>query len=218
MNDRPSQQHEDNFPDKELADLWNRQETTMASTANSAQLAQLAASTRAGHRSAQNALIWLNMREVGVALMLCVYFAYLGIVEAAVLYASSLLMLGIAVVLIGSTIRQNKVEEQFDDTTLRGSIGKALSQARHRLTMYRSAGWWYVAPLAAAFGIFCASAIAEDPNGAKPSDAVVIAIAVALLAVLVWWTRRIALTKWQPEVDRLEALMADLDNVPGRHT
>ncbi len=77
--------------------------------------------------------------------------------------------------------------------------------------MYRNAGWWYLSPLAAATAILYTFAIVDDPNGAKASDAVAITLLAVLFAGVLWWTRWTALTKWQPEVERFEALLGELD-------
>lgn len=220
MNRDPSKPSEDNFadhfpdnfPDEELAELWNRQETPMANTADFGDMTKLAASVRADHHAAQRSLLWLNVREVIPATLVGAYFAFLGTVEesASVLYLSSLLCFGVAAVLVWSTVRQHQMEQHFD-TTLRGSVERSLSQARHRFRMYRTAGWWYVAPFGLAVAILYAWAVVDDPNGAKPSDAIAILFTLAILALLVWWNRRVAFTKWQPEVERFEAMLADLD-------
>ena len=196
----------------ELADLWKQQETPMTHAANPGDVATLAASIKADHHAAQKALFWLTIREVIPVALLGVWFAFLGATEDSgwPIYLSSLLCLVIAVVLVGSTVRQHQMEQDFD-TTLRGSIHRSLSQAQHRVRMYRTAGWWYVAPLAVAMGILFWLAIVEDPNGANPGDAIAISLLLTFFIGLVWWTRRIASTKWQPEVERFEAMLADFD-------
>lgn len=205
--------NEEHFPDKELAELWKRQETPMAHAVNLDEVAKLATSVKAKHQAAQRSLLWLNIREVIPAVFLTGLFTVIATVEdsAWVLYLAALLCLSVAVSLVGTTIRQNQAEQHFD-TTLRGTIERSLSQAQHRFTMYRTAGWWYVVPLASAVGIFYAWAVFDSPDGAKPSDAIVIVLMLGLFAIVAWWNRRIAFAKWQPEVERLETMLSDMSD------
>ena len=202
---------DDSFPDRELAELWKQQETPMSHTADPRQLERLAASIRDGHRTEQMRLIWLSVREGIPLAILVVYFGYLAVADTPLMFVSMLLCLGIAGFFAGSSIRQHKIEQRFD-TTLRGSIERSVSQARHRLWMYQNSGWWYFAPLVLAFALLVGWAIVDDPNGAKPSDAPVIACMGAVFGGLYWWARRVAASKWRPEVERLEALLADLQS------
>lgn len=210
MSDPAPRNHESPFPDKELADLWKQQETPMAHTTDPRDLTQLAATVKADHRTEQARLLWLNIREVAATALMFVFFGYLGLTESTVLLAPALFCLGAGLFLVGSSVRQHKIEQRFDKT-LRGSIQRSLSQAQHRFWMYRNASWWYIGPVAAAFAILYTWAIVDDPNGAKPGDAVVITLLAALFAGLHWWTRRTARTKWQPEIERYEALLVELD-------
>ncbi len=210
MNDQPSN---NNFPDKELADLWKRQETPMANTANPLELAQLTTEIKAHHRKEQVRLLWLNIREIAATVLATAFFAYLAVVEDAgrtLLIFASLMCAGIGVFLGVTSLRQRTLEQQFDET-LRGSIEKSLSQAQHRFRMYRSSWLWYFTPLAVSMAILFAVSIYNDPNGAKPSDAIVIVLIAVLLFATYLFNRRIAFKKWKPEIDRFEALLADLD-------
>jgi hypothetical protein len=210
MSGHAFEDNETPFPEKALADLWNRQETPMT-TADPRDREQLLASLEAGHRTEQIRLLWLNVRE-GLPIALCLaFFAYLGATENRLLYISALLSLAIGLFLVGSSVRQHKIEQRFD-ATLRGSITRSLSQARHRRWMYHNAGWWYIAPLAVATAILYTWAIVDDPNGAKFGDAVVITLIAAVYLGLSKWTSRVAVTKWQPEVERFEALLAELED------
>lgn len=204
---------DDDFPDSfhngELAELWKQQEKPMAHTADPRELERLAASVRDGHRTEQMRLIWLSVREGIPLAILVVYFGYLAVADTPLMFVSMLLCLGIAVYFARSSIRQHQSEQRFD-TTLRGSIERSLSQARHRSWMYQNCGWWYFAPLVLAFGLLVGWAIVDDPNGAKLSDAFVIPFMGAIFGGMYWWARRVAATKWRPEVERLEALLADL--------
>lgn len=202
---------DDGFPNEELVELWKQQETPMSHTADPRQLERLAASIRDGYRTEQMRLIWLSVREGIPLAILVAYFGYLAVIDTPVMIVSLLLCLGIAVFFAGSSIRQHKSEQRFD-TTLRGSIERSLSQARHRLWMYQNSGWWYFAPLVLAFALLVGWAIVDDPNGAKPSDAFVVAFMGSVFGGIYWWARRVAATKWRPEVERLEALLADLQS------
>lgn len=210
MSDHPLEANDNPFADKALAELWKKQEKPMTRTADSRELEQLVASIEADHRAEQIRLLWLNVREGLPVALAFVFFSYLGVTESRLLFSSALLSLGIGLFLVGSSVRQYKAEQRFD-STLRGSIDRSLSQARHRHWMYDNAVWWYIVPLAIATAVLYASAIANDPNGAKAGDAVVITLLAALFACLYLWSSRVAVTKWQPEVERLEALLAEME-------
>lgn len=211
MSDESSNTNEDHFPDTELAELWKRQETPMAHAADPRELTELVALIKNTHRSEQVRLLWLNVREIVGIIVLTVFYGYWAVTEesGALLYISSLLCLGAGLFLSGSTVRQHRIEQHFD-STVRGSIERSLSQAQHRFWMFRNIGWWYFGPLAAAAGIFYGWVASQDSNGANVGDAVVVGLIAAFFAGLSWWNRRIAFTKWQPEVERYKALLADL--------
>lgn len=202
--------NEEHFPDKELAELWKRQETPMASMANPV---ELAASIKAEHRREQTRMIILNVRELIPSLFLFGFFGWIGLTEDSgrlALFASALLSIGVGLFLLGSSIRQHHSEQQFD-TTLRGSIERSLSQARHRFRMYRTCGWWYFLPLYVAACIFGAWVVlVDDPNGAKVGDGVGMVLMALLFVGGYLLNRRIAFKKWKPEVERFEALLAEM--------
>lgn len=184
----------------------------MANTADPRELAKLASSIKADHKSEQIRLIWLNFREGIPSLLLTVFFGSFGFSDEPrrwVYFVAAVLCLSVGLFLVGSSIRQHKIEKQFEDT-FRGSIEKSLSQARHRAWMYRNTIWWYFAPLYVGVCIFYAQVVANDPNGAKPGDGIALALTTLLFAGGYWLNRRLSVKKWQTEVERFEALLTDL--------
>ncbi len=210
MNDQ-NDGHEPAFPDPELTNLWNQQETPMSQATLPHELTKLAAGIKADHRSKQLRLAWINVREIVPIALFTAFFIYLGVVDDPGLFVSAALCAGIGGFMVWSSLRQRRIEQQFDTSSVRQTIERSLSQARFHNWMYRNLAVWYCGPLLVALAILYIGTIRDDPNGAKLGDLFVAAWFIAVPVGLWWWGQRIATNRWQPEVERFETLLADIE-------
>ncbi len=211
MND-PSNDREPTFPGPELTNLWNRQETPMSQATLPHELTRLTSTIKDDHRSKQLRLAWINVREIVPIALFAAFFIYLGVVDDPGLFVSAALCAGIGVFMVRSSLKQRRVEQQFDTSSVRETIERSLSQARFHHWMYRYVGIWYCGPLGVALAILYIGTIRDDPNGAKLGDIFAAAWFIAVLVILWLWGRRIANNRWRPEVERFETLLADVED------
>lgn len=197
----------------ELNDLWNRQESIMTI----AEPTTLTNALRTAYRAEQRTLIWLNVQEITPSIVLAAMFAFAGIQIGSggwAFFLAALLGLGVGTFLLITSLRQHRVETSFD-TTMRGEIERALSQAQHRAWLYRNVFWWYLLPLLVAMGLIL-SVIRFDA-GVTPGDLAFVVLVGGLGWYLFRANRRIASETYQPQVDRYHAMLQDLDRTDPNH-
>ena len=161
------------------------------------------------HRKEERHLLMLNFQEVIPAIGLFLWLGWRGIQaeeNAWAWFASSLIALGVAMFLMGSSLRQRKVEQSFDSTT-RGEVARSLSQAQHRANLYRTVGWWYLTP--GVVGILL-MLVASGVDFSTPAVLGYLGIVAAGAVGLYKLNRKIGRDRYEPKVAHFSDLLAQL--------
>lgn len=195
----------DRFPDDDLEALWREQPADLTVP----DMKELTMNIRQQHQQEQRRLLFLNVREVTPAVLLFAWFGWNGIQATSRSWAyltAAALVLGVGAFLAGTSLLQRRREQELGDTTL-GQLEKALSQAKHRAWLYRSILWWYVAPLACAIGLVL---VARGRDFTTPSTIVYLGVAAGSGATIYAFNRKIGRDKYEPQVEHLSRLIADM--------
>lgn len=194
-----------------LGELWRQQETPMTI----ADPGQLITSLKQQQRSERRRIFRLNVQEVLPSVVLAGGLTVAGLSQDAgrwPLLAAAAISLAVGLFLVGSTLRQRSKENGFDQS-IRGELGRSLSQAEHRYWLYSSIAWWYLAPVAAVITLIVLS-VKLSVGTALLFDVIYGISVVALFAVLYRLNRRVATDRYLPEVERYRDLLANLDSDP----
>lgn len=196
-------------PDDPVAAAWARQADADPPPGLSHDPATLADSVAHAHRQDQRRLLWLNVQEVVPAVALTAWFgaAAAGSARPLATLAAGALVAGVGGFLAVNSLRHRRADQGWG-ASVRDQLARRLDQVRHRAHLYRTVAWWYLAPLAAALALARYGAGGSLDTG----DGLYLVSAVGLFALIYLLNRRVGLTRYQPEVDRLQALLADLDH------
>jgi hypothetical protein len=195
-------------PTDPLVAAWASQSDDVAPPLLTSDPTTIADSAAKAHRKDQRRLLWLNVREVlgcAVAAGFFVSFAFDSARPFAVL-ATAAVILGVGCYLAINSLRHHRADRRWG-TSVRDQVARRLAQVDHRASLYRSIGWWYLLPFAVAFALFRYSF--EEPFTSE--DLIALGVISVLLAGAYWLNRWIGRTKYEPEVRRLELLLADFD-------
>ena len=158
-------------------------------------------------------IFWRDVREVGAAVLLTVWFLYEAVRDHAWSYGlCALLCAGVGVYIIVDRLAQKKTQPSFNGT-LKGCIEASLAQVNHQIWLLKNVFWWYLLPLLVASAI---SMWTKESHRAHfdHAAAVGVLITVVLIAWFFRWVYRLnqsAVTKTlQPRQEELKALLASL--------
>jgi len=161
------------------------------------------------HRQEQRRLLFLNLQEVTPAVGLSLLFGWKGLqttTNAWAFFGAALLGLGVGAFLVGTSIRQRRLERGHENTT-RGELERSRSQMQHRARLYRTVAWWYLLPIA---GAIILSMVAIGMDFTAPATLAYLATGVGGGVVLYRVNRKIGREKYEPKVKRLSQLIADM--------
>lgn len=195
----------DPFPDDDLKALWDDQPTDLAIS----DMRELTMNIRQQHQQEQRRVLFLSVREVVPAILLSAWFGWSGAQATSgawAFFAAALLSLGVGSFLVGTSLRQRRREQAFDDTTL-GELKRALSQAKHRAWLYHAIAWWYLLPIA---GAIVLALVALGQDFTTPGTIVYLAVVATFGAGVCMFNRKIGRDKYEPQVERLSRLIAEM--------
>lgn len=193
------------FPNDSLRILWDDQGKDLQIN----DLKELTMNLQEVHRQEQRRLLWLNVQEIVPAIGMFLWFSWQGMQATTrpwAWFAAAATAFGVAAYLGATSLRQHKRELAFPNTT-RGELERALSQMAHRANLYRTVTWWYLIPCA--LGITFVLIAAEVPANA-PLTLGYAVFAIAFLAGLYRWNRKIGREKYEPKVAQLSQLISQL--------
>ena len=158
-------------------------------------------------------IFWRDVREVGVAVLLVLYFLW----DAWhhhnwAHYLSALACAGVATFMVVDRLQQRKKKPVSNDA-LKHCLEVSLAEVNHQIWLLKNVFWWYLLPL------LVASAISMSYTNLhmRHFDKAAAFGAVLALAFVVWifrWVYRLNQTAVQkslePRRDELEALLASL--------
>lgn len=192
--------------DGDFVSLWQSQDDDLTITNHQ----ELMMSLHTQYRVEKRNLFWLNFREGIAAFGLAIILTWTASQDPVgrwAIMAAAVVSLGVGLFLIGSSLRQRRVEAGFG-LDLRGELERSRSQMSHRARMYRNVAWWYLTPSAVATGLL----VVAFRDAWTP-----VPLTVFSLLLIGGWTylyrlnRRIGRTEYEPRVLELTELIGELD-------
>ncbi len=97
-------------------------------------------------RSFRRTIFWRDVREVGVAGLLAVFFLWFGIKGRVwSLFVLAALLMGVAVFMIVDRLRQRRRQPSHSDPLL-ACAEESLAQINHQIWLLKNVFWWYLLP------------------------------------------------------------------------
>ncbi len=159
------------------------------------------------HRREQLYLAWLNFQEVVPAFGIAAVLIWIAptVERPWALAAAAALSAAVGLYLLTSSARHHGADTSFGDS-IRERVSRRLAQVEHRARLFRNIAWWYLLPLAAAFGL-----IIYGSGGSLIDEPQLLAGYGVFLGVVYvgnrWWGR----WRYESEVTRLRTLLAEFD-------
>jgi len=158
-------------------------------------------------------IFWRDVREIGAAVLLALYFAHRGLrngdwTDCLV----GLSCLGVGLFMVVDRLRQRKKKPATNDS-LRAWVETSLHQVNHQIWLLRNVFWWYLLPIALALGVSVFfHAWRSVPSGSSSLVFwLVYSAGCALLYWGVYWLNQFAVRKHlEPRRQELEFLLASL--------
>jgi hypothetical protein len=156
-------------------------------------------------------IFWRDVREVGVAVLLVLYFSWRH--HNWTDYLSALACAGVGAFMVIDRMRQRQTSPAFNDP-LKNCLEASLAQVNHQIWLLRNVLWWYLLPLTIASAI----SMTNTSLHARHFD-VAGAITSVVVAVLIFWgvyrLNQLAVRKsLEPRREELHALIASLQPRP----
>ncbi len=196
----------------ELQRTWQTKETGFKLTIGSDMLLR---EVKRNKRSFEVTIFWRDLREVGVAIVMFVFFLYHGLESNHwPLLLLAVLVGFVAVFMIVDRIIQKRRRPQFAESLL-SCIENSLAQVSHQIWLLKNVLWWYLLPPGIGIGIFIAYVAWKIRNtGGMP---LVFVLAYALFCIFLYWGIYL-LNQWAvrkhliPRKQELEQLFNSLGN------
>ena len=159
-------------------------------------------------------LFWRDVREVGVAFLLALFFLHQGIrCQNWTFCLLALACFGVGAFMVADRLHQRRTQPAPEDS-LKACIEISLHQVNHQIWLLRNVFWWYLLPIAAPLGI---SVFASLWHARRLGYSALIggglyALIVVLLYWGIYWFNQFAVRKTlDPRRQELEALLAGFD-------
>jgi hypothetical protein len=169
---------------------------------------------RRDRRSFAAAIVWRDLREVGVALLMIPLWLYLETRDALpwTWHLSIPVLLWVAGYLVADRIRHRKPSPGPDEP-LRRVVEGSLAEVDHQIRLLRTVRWWYLLPLAIAMLAFFGQNAWRERGGGwwtVLSVSMVSSFALGVLAFVDWLNRHAIRAELEPRRKELEAILANL--------
>lgn len=97
-------------------------------------------------RNFESTIFWRDIREVGVAFLMIIFFLYVGIKNNLwPMWLLAIVSLWVGVFMVVDRLIQKKRQPKFSEN-LKGCIKNSLWQINHQIWLLKSVLWWYLAP------------------------------------------------------------------------
>jgi len=159
-------------------------------------------------------IFWRDVREVGVAFLLTVFFLFWGVRFHT--WTNDLIALacfGVGTFMVVDRLQQRK-KEPAKNSSLKACVESSLQQVIHQIWLLKNVFWWYLLPLAISLEI---SFLVVAWNTRHHMAAAVAGFAgqtlfVALINWGIYWLNQYAVRKsLEPRRQELETLLASLE-------
>lgn len=134
----------------ELKENWQQQKTGKLSIDSDLLLKEV----QRNKRHFESAIFWRDVREVGIAIPLCIFYLYVGIKVSEwrlMLLAGTCAFVAIFMV-VDRIIQKKKIPQCRD--SLANCINTSLAQVEHQIWLLRKVFWWYLLPPGVGIFIF----------------------------------------------------------------
>jgi Na+/proline symporter len=197
-----------NFED--LQKTWQSQDASAKVTINADVLLK---EVRRNQQQFQAMIFWRDVREVGVAFLLTLFFLHQGMRHHDwTNYLLALAGFGVGTFMVVDRLLQRRKQPVANDS-LKSCIESSLLQVNHQVWLLKNVFWWYLLPFAAAAGISIGhSALHARNPGFAAMIAGVVALFVTLLYWGIYWLNQFVVKKnLGPRRQELETLLTGLD-------
>ncbi len=204
---------------EDLQKAWQSQKTSAQVTINAEMLLK---EVRRNQRQFWVTIFWRDVREVGLAFLLALYFAYHGWKHHAWTdYLSVFACMGVGTFMLVDRVLQLKKRPVSNDS-LKGCIEASLVQINHQIWLLKNVFWWYLLPFIVATAI---SMSYRTWHGGHFSYRAVMDLLISVLFVaLVFWgiyqLNQFAVRKnlevRRKELEVLSASLGDVQSPPSR--
>lgn len=196
-------------PTDPIVAAWADQGEAGAPRQLTSDLAALVDSVAEAHRKDQRRLFWVNVREFVPSLVVAgaLGFSVSGSARPLATLVAAALVLAVGCFLVVSSIRHQRADRRWG-ISVRDQLARRLAQVNHRAWLYRNVAWWYLLPIAVAIVLFQYGIGGDVRTG---EGLAFFGFCIGLFAVLYRMNRKIGRTRYEPEVERLESLLAELD-------
>jgi hypothetical protein len=193
-----------------LQKAWHSQDAGAKVTINADALLRV---IRRNQQQFWAAIFWRDVREVGVAFLLTLYFSHRGLrnhdwTDCLIGFAC----FGVGTFMVVDRLLQRKKRPTASDS-LKDCIETSLHEVGHQIWLLRNVFWWYLLPILSTLGVSIGlSAWRSRQQGIMAAIGFVIAgIFCALVYWGVYWLNQFAIRKnLEPRRQELETLLGSL--------
>jgi len=199
----------------ELQKTWQSQEGDFRLTIDSNMLLK---EVQRNKRYFESAIFWRDVREVGVAFLMFLFFLYFGLkMKIWSLHATALLTLSVGVFMVVDRIVQKRKRPELTGA-LMVYIENSLAQVVHQIWLLKNVLWWYLLPLSIAIAVFIGHLawLIRD----LPGRGLIFLSVYCVFCVLLFWgvyllNQRAVRKELNPRKEELEQLLNSLKNANG---
>jgi hypothetical protein len=167
------------------------------------------------HRKLATTILWRDVREVGMAVLMVPLWFYLGVKLSLpwTWYLTVPALVWIAGFMLADRLRHKRQHPEPSEP-LRQRVEGSLAQVEHQIWLLRNIFWWYLLPLALSMLAF----LGQVAWGARSGGwlAALVAAVVVIVFTGVYWLNQYAVrSALEPRRQELEALLTSLkDEMP----
>ena len=199
----------------ELQKTWQSQRASFKLTVDSDLLLR---EVKRNKRFFESAIFWRDVREVGVAFIMFLFFLYFGLkMKIWSLHATALLTLSVGVFMVVDRIIQKRKRPELTGA-LMVYIENSLAQVVHQIWLLKNVLWWYLLPLSIAIAVFIGHLawLIRD----LPGRGLIFLSVYCVFCVLLFWgvyllNQRAVRKELNPRKEELEQLLNSLKNANG---
>lgn len=176
---------------------------------------------RRNQRQFWRTIFWRDVREVGVALLLAVFFMWHGLKLKN--WTNGLVGLGcfgVGAFMVVDRLRQRRKKPLASDALV-GCVETSLHEVNHQIWLLKNVLWWYLLPIAAPLTVATGVSLWQSRHVA--ANLITLSVYGLFCVLLYWgvyWINQFAVRKsLEPRRRELEALLAETGNpVPATET
>jgi hypothetical protein len=202
-----------NFEDLQKA--WQSQDVAAKATINADVLLK---EVRRNQQQFRATIFWRDVREVGVAYLLAVFFSYQGLRHG----DWTPILIGFACFGVGTFMLVDRMLQRRKQTTARDPLKRcieaSLKEVNHQIWLLKNVFWWYLLPILIGLAAFTARKVWDRRIDGPTAMLVMGAACIITFGVTYWFVywinQRAVREQLTPRRQELEALLASLNENP----